>query len=653
MRRICLTLLACLAAPLCAWAASPPAGWPNLTKPPTAADSTVIERLGWEASRDALGAALAKNYRPSLGPTPGSAGNATYSAWLREWQWCELLARDEKAEAVRFLAPHLRPGPPNEFGIPDMSVMAPGYQPPASYKAPTVEMAQKALSPRALVFAVQMLAPEGAPAPAEHKLADLLPEDMARACAADTAFLQLFFGTLAPADYTPQVLRNLADIQTAQPKKFQEYPALAIALAVVFDQKFPSQWPHHQVASGLVPKAEESTAARFAFWVKSNESKILLTDLRKLTPEQLKFVVDAPLKESELVWAQENAPHGRADFARTFSDIAYDNYRYVHSELNWTGAPYTLANIQDRGGICVDQAYFGFVCGKAVGLPTLFFDGQTQQGGHAWFGYLRDSEHWAMDCGRYASMGILTGKAYDPQTWTYITDHELAYLTEAFRQQPAYAASCNELVMADLFAMLGDKTREAKALDGAIAVCPRNIDSWEAKEAFLQTSGAAYAVLQPYYEAAIQQFGQTPDLKVAWQTTLMQLANKSGDRTRADNLQRQIVNQNEAGRADLAVAAEAAKIGTLVNDHNFYAATREFQARAPILGRTAGSNLYYRIAEPLALALYLTGDQAGAKKTLQTVRDILKPTKLSILNTDLTEMEKTVDAPLKAGAKPR
>jgi len=641
MRRIFGFVAVLLATPLCALAALP-TGWPNPAKAPTATDSAAIANNGWVNSRETLAAALAKNYHS------GSTGNTTFRSWLLLWQWCDLLARDEKAEAQRFLGPRLLPGPRNENGIYLISVMPPGYQPPASYKTTSPELILQSLNGADFLPLLHRLIPANVPNPTTQPLAELLPVDAKHAWTADTSFLQMFFDALSPKDYTPQVLRNLATMQQAQPKKFREYAALAIALAVVYDQNFPTAWPHHQVAPNLVPKRNERVADRFAFWIKSNESDVLLTDLRQLPPEQLKFVVDAPLDDSELLWAQNNTPHARPEFARTFGDIAYDTHRLVNNVVNWDKGPYTLENILRYGGICVDQAYFAFVCGKAVGLPTLFFDGQTKDGGHAWFGYLKAPDQWAMDCGRYASMGILTGKAFDPQTWDYITDHELAYLADAFHQQPSYTASRADLVMADVFSSLGDKVHQAKALDNAITACPRHSEAWDAKADFLRNTGASYPASRTHYEAAIRQFSNDPDLKVAWQTALMELANESGDHATVNTLQRQIVSQNEFDRTDLALNAEAEKIGAMINNHDLTGAMREFQLQAVSLGRNAGGNLYYRIVEPLATALYYSGDQPGAKKTVQTARDILKPAVNEILDVDMAKLEKTISAPLSA-----
>ena len=57
-----------------------------------------------------------------------------------------------------------------------------------------------------------------------------------------------FFENLRPEDDTTEAIRILLRIQLAHPECIQELPCLAVAIALVFDQPFPKNWPHHQVA---------------------------------------------------------------------------------------------------------------------------------------------------------------------------------------------------------------------------------------------------------------------------------------------------------------------------------------------------------------------------------------------------------------------
>jgi hypothetical protein len=157
-----------------------------------------------------------------------------------------------------------------------------------------------------------------------------------------TKTLPAGFETLSDHDFWPGVVSRLQEIRDANPQKFREYRALAVALAVVYDQKFPSFWPHHQVDPKLVPVAEVPVADRFKFWTESNESGALFFDLRQLSPGQIKFVVDAPVRASELDWARRNVRYQRSEFAKAFDAVVYSSGRMKTGNLEWKTGEYTL-----------------------------------------------------------------------------------------------------------------------------------------------------------------------------------------------------------------------------------------------------------------------------------------------------------------------
>ena len=103
---------------------------------------------------------------------------------------------------------------------------------------------------------------------------------------------------------------------------------------------------------------------------------------------------------------------------------------------------YTLEDIKNNGGICVDQAYYATILGKGRGIPTLYFHGQGASGGHAWFGYLSHGGKWELDCGRYESQNYPKGYAVDPQTWQRIDDTILILPTSSreWRRQSQFSS---------------------------------------------------------------------------------------------------------------------------------------------------------------------------------------------------------------------
>jgi len=55
--------------------------------------------------------------------------------------------------------------------------------------------------------------------------------------------------------------------------------------------------------------------------------------------------------------------------------------------------------------------------------------------------------------------------------------------------------------------------------------------------------------------------------------------------------------------------------------------------------------LYYKIAAPLANALYTSGDQAGAHKIIDDTRSLLQPTQNGPLDSDMATLERKISAP--------
>jgi hypothetical protein len=126
----------------------------------------------------------------------------------------------------------------------------------------------------------------------------------------------------------------------------------------------------------------------------------------------------------------------------------------------WTQGTYLLANIEVAGGICTDQSYFACIAGKAKGIPTLYFAGQGQDGGHAWFGYLRGNGKWELDAGRFFNQRYTVGQALDPQTWLPVTDHELLYLSGRAVRSPGNDAALGELAMVAIHRQCGEEIEE-------------------------------------------------------------------------------------------------------------------------------------------------------------------------------------------------
>lgn len=368
----------------------------------------------------------------------------------------------------------------------------------------------------------------------------------------DSSLTKDFFLVLSPKDKLPQVLSILNELHKAEPTRFPAYNRLAIAMALVWDAP-PRRAPHGQVAADKLPIDESTIFDRFRFWVESNEKKICEYDLTKLEVEQLKFIVDATQPLDELRWAQTGVGYNRGNFSEAFSFIKYDKSRLDRGEYSWTHPVYSLKEIRKLGGICVDQAYFASVAGKAKGIPTLFFTGEGRRGGHAWFGYMKSPDRWVLDCGRYQYDKFATGNATDPQTREEISDHEIAFLAESFRNTPAYHESMAHLRQATLFQKAGDLPQASAAIETALKLSPMNLDAWEFKTGLLELDKNADAACKSHLNAMVTQFIRYPDVKADCQQKLAARFRESGDQQKAAMIEDRIVRDNRDKRHDLSV----------------------------------------------------------------------------------------------------
>lgn len=447
----------------------------------------------------------------------------------------------------------------------------------------------------------------------------------------DDSLGPLLFANLKPEDARPEVLRMLAEIRTHHAAEWKTHKALAVALAVVFDVERPRRWPHGQVKTEVVPVEPEpvTVSERFAFWVESENAGKLMLDPGKLNVEQLKFVVNTWLAREELRWAQKNVRFSRTNFGAAFNSIRYDTPRLDSSQYVWPGETYRLEDIQERGGICVDQAYFASQAGKARGLPTLYFSGEGNRGGHAWFGYMRSDDRWELNEGRYAYDNYATGSALDPQTWKPMTDHDLLYLASSFRDRPEYAAGRFHLQFADLFHEMSNPAAEKAAVENAIRACPDDADAWDRRTACLAATGASAKELRTHFEAAIRQFSRNPDLKADYTKKYAGVLREAGDTALADKLERSLVTSNTDERSDLSIETAKAKLDELVAAKDWEAAYRHYDWILRKLGKNSSGPVFTGVVQPFVKRLIKEGQLDIALRAIKGAGRDLGLTKLN------------------------
>jgi hypothetical protein len=611
----------------------------DLRRAPAPADRSKVIAEGWVASRDALGNALIAAYQPGGPLRPGSTGTTAYRRWMLLWKWCELLSRNQSQEALRLISVYSEVSPENDKS----TFFEPEDAPNVRYRRPdSVRLSEIVADPAAAGEFFRLLLPADLADPPDKAIADNLNQELVAEWINDEELSRLLFENLSDSDYSPGVLIRLQEIRLSSPEKFKEYRSLAVALAIVYDQNFPPFWPHGQVHPSQVPIAKTAVADFFKFWTESNDSHSLLLDLRKLSPGQIKLIVDAPLERSEFDWARKNVRYQRSEFAKAFDAVSYSVERVKSGLFDWTAGEYTLQNIQRQGGICVDQAYYAMVAGKARGLPTLFFTGQGTAGGHAWFGYMKTDNRWELDCGRYRNQNYAVGQALDPQTWRPISDHQLKIHAQGLREGLELFSSRDDILIGRLMERTGDGVKALKAYESAMQVCPQSEAGWDAKAEYLRRSGASLNVLKSHHQEALRQFAANRDARVKQQTALAQIARFQGALEESEDLQRQIVAQNKRKRSDLSIGVAAQKIASLAAARQFDQAFTEYRRQVSSLAKTGGGNFFYDIVQPFAETLVAAGDARRARQVVTLARNALKPENGSIIDSDLKGLEKLV-----------
>lgn len=442
----------------------------------------------------------------------------------------------------------------------------------------------------------------------------------------DETVSHLFVGKLSPRDNRKQALKILLQLEQAGADDLHDYAALGVAYSLVFDQPFPRNWPHRQVAQSAVPIGDVDPVKRFAFYVDADKNQKAELDLKQLSFENLKYLVDSEVTLDELTYAQKNRISS-SHFADAYFSIVYDRSRYNADRqvYNWPFDRYTLADIEKNGGICIDQAYYAETLGKGRGIPTIRFDGLGVDAAHAWFGYLGHSGKWELDCGRYEDQSFPKGFAVDPQTWQPIDD---ATLTNLFKTGSAlnsnYEPEMTALAWAELH-VNGPLYRQI--LEEARKVMPEWVATWRLESAVLEKDDADPAAAKAFYQDWITQFQAYPDLKVEGQRRLLAVLKKAND-PEADSLQQSIVLENRSGGFDLGIQSSAEILQEKLKAQDWDAARHEFEKSIRDYGEQGGFTLIDQIITPYVETCLRNNraDQADAALHFMQDRMTIDPT---------------------------
>lgn len=458
----------------------------------------------------------------------------------------------------------------------------------------------------------------------------------------NAAFSAEFFAVLAPVDYVPRVFDILEEIHAREPAKFKGHSNLAVAIAVVHDVPPPPVWPHGQVSATTLPRKFAAPLEAFAWWTRQEQLGRLYHRPSRLGADELKFVVDAAAPLAELEWAQRSVQLPLNQLANAYSMVRYRQDRVTGQQPIWTGPGYALAEILKAGGICPDQAYFATQVGKARGVPTLLFAGAGNDGRHAWFGFLDGNRRWQLDAGRYAEQRFVTGHALDPQTWGVLTDHELQFLSERFRELPSYRQSrVHALFAADSLAA-GDTGGATAAARKAVTFERRNEQGWDLLvEAARRERRDAKTIENLWREAALA-FQRYPDLQVKYTNRVAESLRSRGQTSAAEAEIASVVRKNQAGRGDLAVQQAREAVFRAAATQPLPAQIQTYNKVVDTHGRGAGIGFFDQVVVPFAEHLLQLNQPAEAQQAVERARRTLKIEPNSQLEAEFTRLAQVV-----------
>lgn len=474
----------------------------------------------------------------------------------------------------------------------------------------------------------------------EEPLGDLFDAATKRRLLTEHAFSRALFETLTPFDNPVIVLDILARIAEAEPRRFEQYGELAIAIAVVYDVPPPPDWPHYQVTEAMLPRQLPDPVEAFQYFADLRDQRLADIDLAALPTEVLKFVVDTPASFADLDWARENVRQPHEYFEDVYSTIEYQHGRVETQHYVWGDPAYTLPHIQEFGGICVDQAYYSAQAGKARGIPTVLFTGANRDGRHAWFGYRKPDGSWMFDAGRLGSNAFVTGVAIDPQTWDTINDHQLQFLTERFHQSTYYRHSRLQTWIADLYRRSGRLNLAIETAEDAVRYEPRNASAWEMLLIVRKAAHAKPEEIEETLRRAAQAFRSMPDLEAAWREQLIDHLQRHDEPLRADRERQLLAAKNQGSRSDITIRQATAAMQESVAKDPMADQMRTYRTLLARHGATGGAPLLDGVVKPFLLHLVRNQELTQANLAIKEARRQLKAPAGSQLSRELADLDR-------------
>lgn len=452
--------------------------------------------------------------------------------------------------------------------------------------------------------------------------------------AADPELKELMMTWSTDEDFLPSSFEILSELRlSVNAEDWNKYRKLAVALALVDDQIFPSSLPHSQVDHSQLPPPP-SPLEKFADIVAADKSGTLLRDISILSVGELFFIVAHRITLQDLAWARLHRPNIPADKlpAASFASVRYQDSRVESREYSWSKIAYTPENILLNGGICVDQAYYSDLMCKAAGIPSMMFTGTGDEGGHAWIGFLTVAGVWDVTVGRSGGV-YLTGKTYNPQTWKQETDHDFSFFTAE-----AASAARMEANLATMFWEEGFPEKAKQAIDSASILAPSVPYIWDKKFAY-GSGDQKPSKTASELKTVLRNKNLSPSVRATVKRELASAEREMGRHAAANRVEKNIIEESMATRSDIGSQALADRIRNLLENGEVNKALGEYKIAIRNLPEGSKGDFFYNVTRPLGGYLADVGQRPQAMQVVRDARKKLNPPKNSLLDLDLKELE--------------
>jgi hypothetical protein len=217
-----------------------------------------------------------------------------------------------------------------------------------------------------------------------------------------------FLHALDARDNLDKALTVLGQLRDVDSKRFERWQEFCIAFAVVWDN-FEGHW----WAQKTVPREEDLMLATYKHYC--DNERMLLINPAEMPFELAVYVVGTRLRASERQWILDNYGPRMIEPGSLYKSVPWTK-KLSPAHGTGAGIDYTLANIKQLGGVCMEQAYFSEAVCHMFGLPAVYTHGRGERGGHAWVGtlVLRPRPHWDFSFGRYEYDHYFKGEVADP-----------------------------------------------------------------------------------------------------------------------------------------------------------------------------------------------------------------------------------------------